>query len=159
LTYRFVDLNLERPRIRVNLAYQVSNRLQVGLEWNPDASEVNPTLNYTLAFETERMPMVNFGTSSDRIGTPKGPRSYFVTFAKTFDSRVVPYFSINYSEFEDGWNFPFGMNIFLDKHWVLLPMHDGRKSHLLLTYRGERFSASALWVWYRHPGVSVSWNF
>lgn len=139
--------------------YQVNQRLQLGLEYNPNAREVGPLANYMLNFESATAPMINLGTSSDRIGTPPGPRSYYATFAKTFWSRVVPYVSINYSEHEGGFNFPFGANIFLDKHWVLLPMHDGRKSHLLLTYRGEDLSVSLMWVWFKHPGISISWGF
>lgn len=150
---------MPRPRYRVNLSYQATPRLQLGLEYNPKAREVNPILNYMLNFETERMPMINFGTSSDRIGTPAGPRAYFMTFSKTVDSRFVPYISLNYSEFEDGFNFPFGVNFFIDKNWVLLPMHDGRKTHLLLTHRGPSASVSLMAVWLKHPGISLSWQF
>ena len=139
--------------------YRVDRKLSIGFEYNPLAGEVNPLLNYMIQEETDRMPLINFGTSSDRIGTPKGPQAYYVTFAKTIQSRVVPYVSINYSEFEKGLNFPFGANIFLDKNWVLLPMHDGRKTHLLMTYRTERSSVSFMLIWMKHPGVSLSWNF
>jgi hypothetical protein len=69
-----VDIDLPRPRYRVNLAYQVNPRLQLGMEYNPKAGELNPTLNYMVQFENEKLPMINFGTSSDRIGTPPGPR-------------------------------------------------------------------------------------
>ncbi len=71
----------------------------------------------------------------------------------------MPYVSLNYSEHEDGFNVPFGANIFLGNAWVLIPMHDGRKSHLMLTYRERNWSASLLWVWLRHPGVAFSVGF
>jgi len=154
-----IDIDLERPRYRFTGMYQASPKLQLGLEYNPAANEVGPLLNYMIQPETDRQPMMNFGTSSDRIGTPPGPRSYYITFAKTLDSRVVPYISLNYSEYEDGFNFPIGMNIFLDQNWVLLPMHDGRKTHLMLTYRGGSSSVSFVWVWLKHPGISFSWQF
>ena len=130
------------------------------MEYNPNAREVGPLVNWMINYESEKWPMVNFGTSSDRIGTPIGPRAYYVTFAKTITSlNIVPYASINYSEFDAGFNFPFGANVFLDKHWVLLPMFDGRKTHLLLTYRGDSFSVSLIWVWLKHPGIGMSWGF
>lgn len=139
--------------------YQVDKRLQLGIEYNPLANEVGPLVNYMVAFEDKNWPMINIGTSSDRIGTPPGPQSYYVTFSKTFaDAAVAPYVSLSYSESERGFTIPFGANIFLDKNWVLLPMYDGRKMHLLLTYRAEKFSVSLIWVWLKHPGIGLSWK-
>lgn len=159
LSFRLVDIDLDRPRYRFTGMYQVNPCLALGIEANPSANEVGPLLNYMIQPETESLPMMNFGTSSDRIGTPAGPRSYYVTFAKTVGTHLLPYVSLNYSEFEDGLNFPFGVSIFLNQNWVLLPMNDGRKSHLMLTYRGGSSSVSFIWVWFKHPGISFSWQF
>lgn len=140
--------------------YQVSPKLQIGLEYNPVVSELAPLLNYEILSETENSPLISFGTSSDRIGTPEGTRCYYLTFSKAIHgANIAPYVSINYSEFEDGLNFPFGVNINLSEDWVLLPMNDGRRTHLLLTYRQMQYSVSLMWVWFRHPGVSLSWKF
>ena len=104
--------------------------------------------------------MINVGTSSDRIGTPRGPHAYYVTFAKGIrELRMAPYLSINYSEFDRRINFPFGVNIALNANWDTMFMHDGRKSHALLTFKGDRFNVTLLWVWFKHPGISVSWGF
>lgn len=104
--------------------------------------------------------MISFGTSSDRIGTPPPNKAYFVTFAKSIPNRpLAPYVSINYSETDQRLNFPFGMNIGLNPQWDLLPMNDGRHSHLLLTWKGKDMSASLIWAWFKRPGVSVSWKF
>ncbi len=103
--------------------------------------------------------MISFGTSSDRIGTPPGPHCYYVTFAKGIQAlNAAPYFSVNYSEFDRGVNFPFGVNVGITPELSTMFMNDGRKSHLLLTYRQESFSVSALWIWFRHPGISISWG-
>lgn len=139
--------------------YQVDPKLQIGVEYNPKADEVGPLLNYMIQLETVDKPMLNFGLSSDRIGTPPGPMCYYITAAKTFQSRYVPYVSLNYSEHDNGFTIPFGMSIFLTPKWVLLPMNDGKKSHLMLTHRGQTSSVSLLWVWYKHPGISFSWHF
>lgn len=140
--------------------YRIDDRLQLGLEFNPGARELGPLVNYMVNFETENTPMINFGTSSDRIGTPAGEQSYYFTFAKTVQSRVLPYVSLNYSEYNGGFNFPFGASFFIDQNWVLMPMYDGQRSHLMLTYRAaEGYSASLMWVWFKHPGVSLSWQF
>lgn len=139
--------------------YRVDSRLQLGIELNPGAGEIGPLVNYMVNLETETMPMINFGTSSDRIGTPAGVQSYYFTFAKTVDSKIVPYVSLNYSEYDSGFNFPFGASIYLNNNWVLMPMNDGSRSHLLLTYRQPSQSVSLMWVWLKHPGVSFSWQF
>lgn len=138
----------------------MDRRLSLGVEYNPLAEEVGPLLNYMIAEETETRPMINFGTSSDRIGTPAGPSAYYLTFAKTLPgSNVVPYVSLNYSEYDGRFNIPFGANIFLDDRWVLLPMFDGNRSHLMLTHRGSDCSVSLMLVWMKHPGISISWGF
>ena len=138
----------------------VTPDLQLGVEINPGVQEFGPLLNWTVARETATAPMLNFGTSSDRIGTPSGTRSYYLTAAKSLQQwSIVPYASIAYSTFEEKVLFPFGVGIHLGEKWVLTPMNDGRKSHLMLTHRGEDMSVSLLWIWLRHPGVSVSWGF
>lgn len=114
--------------------------------------------NLILQTETENRPHISLGTSSDRIGTPEGPKSYYATFAKALPG-VAPYVSINYSEFEDGFNFPFGASFALNSTFDLLAMNDGRKSHLLLTYKQPSYNLSLMWIWLRRPGISVSFGF
>jgi len=134
--------------------------LQAGIEYNPNAREVGLIGNYILATETANQPMINLGTSSDRIGTPPGPRAYYVTFAKSFpELKLGPYVSVNYSEHDREINFPFGLSYELMPKWSSMFMNDGRRSHLLLTYTEEDWSVSAMWVWFKHPGISVSFGF
>lgn len=110
--------------------------------------------------ESAKLPHLSLGTSSDRIGTPKGPKSYYLTAARSLDGgRFNPYASLNYSDFEDGFNIPFGLSMRIDKGLSATLMNDGRRSHALLTYSRENWSLSLMWVWFRHPGVSFSWGF
>lgn len=135
-------------------------RLQVGIEYNPGADEVGFIGNLTIAEETETHPHASLGTSSDRIGTPEGFQCYYMTIAKSFPSTGLgAYVSFNYSEFEDGVNFPFGVSYDIRPDLRALFMNDGRKSHGLLTYQDETWSVSLLWVWFRHAGISFSWGF
>jgi hypothetical protein len=130
------------------------------LEWNPNAREAGFIGNYILSPETEKWPMVSLGTSSDRIGTPPGPHMYYATFAKGFPNyKIAPYISINYSEYEQGFTFPWGINYSISPTWDALFMNDGRKSHLLVTYKQPSYNVSLMWIWFRHPGISVSWGF
>jgi len=157
---RYVDTEAVRPRWRFNLFYRVTPRFQAGVEYNAAAGEINPVANWIVTPETERYPMVTLGTSSDRIFSPPGTQSYFVTFAKGFPRyRVAPYVSIFYSEWEDKILFPFGVNVQLADQWDLMPMHDGRNTHVLLTYKMARVNVSAMLIKMRYPGISVGFSF
>ena len=137
--------------------YRFVPRFQAGFEYNVAADEIAPIANWIISPETPKYPMVSFNVSSDRLGTPKGPMGYGLTFARGFERlHVAPYVTVRYSEFEHGINFPVGMNIQIDKQWSLLPLNDGRKSHILLTYSQKNYSLSLMYVWFRHPGISVS---
>lgn len=119
-----------------------------------------PTANWIMTTETTRYPMLSLGTSSDRIGSREGTQGYYLTIAKSVPKwHVAPYFSINYSATDRGINYPFGANIALAPQWDLLPMNDGRRSHLLLTYKQKSYSISLLAVYMRHVGVSVGFAF
>lgn len=133
----------------------------MGLESNPAVGEVLPTLNWILAPGGHNRPLVSFGTSSDRIFTPEGNRAYYVSVAQGIEgTQLAPYVSVNYSEFENGLNFPFGVNIGLSDEVGLLPMHDGRKTHLLLTFKQPSANVTIMAVdlgrlrW----GVSIGWG-
>ncbi len=104
--------------------------------------------------------MVSLGTSSDRIFSPSGTQSYYVTFAKGFPRyRIGPYVSVFYSEWEDKIIFPFGVNVSLAPQWDFLPMHDGRNTHLLLTYKLAKTNVSLMLIKMRHPGISLGFSF
>jgi len=153
-------VSYERARWRFTASHRLTPRLQLGVEWNPAGKEANPIGNYILTPETNEWPMVSLGTSSDRIGTPPGPMAYYMTFAKAIPSlKAGPYFSINYSEYEKAFNFPFGINFSLTPELDLLYMNDARKSHILLTIKQPKFNLSFMWIHLKHPGISISWGF
>ena len=138
----------------------MAHRLQLGLEYNPVAGEVGPLATLFLLTETERRPAVFLGTSSDRIGSPEGKQAYYLTAAKYLPPfRTSPYASLNYSEWDKGWNVPFGANIELGRGVSLQPMYDGHRTHLLGTYATERYSATLIWAWLERAGVAVSVGF
>jgi hypothetical protein len=55
--------------------------------------------------------------------------------------------------------FAFGCNVSLSPRWDFMPMHDGRNTHLLLTYRTANKNISLLLVKMRYPGISVGFGF
>ena len=140
--------------------YRVIPTLQLGVEVNPVAGEVGPLATCFLLTETERRPAVFLGTSSDRIGSPKGTQAYYITGAKYVPAlRVSPYASLNYSEWDDGWNLPFGANIELGRGFSIQPMYDGNRTHLLGTYATERISTTLVWAWLERAGIAMSVGF
>jgi hypothetical protein len=155
-----VDTELDRPRYRATASYRIVPRAQIGLELNPAAGEVSPLATVFLLHEQARWPGMFVGTSSDRIGSPEGTQSYYLTAIKNLDP--VPasaYASLNYSEWDDGWNVPFGAFVDIGRGFGVQPMYDGHRTHLLGTWQNERVSVSAMWVWLERAGLAVSFGF
>ena len=140
--------------------YRVDPRLQIGIEYNPSAEEIGPLFNWVAQEETDALPHVSFGTSSDRIFTPKGYQGYFVTLAKSLhNSNLAPYVGLSYSEYEETILVPFGLNVALAPEWDLLGMNDGRNTHALLTYKTEAVNYSLILIKMQHFGVSIGIGF
>ena len=157
---RYVNTELERPRWRATANYRVIPTLQLGVEYNLVVAELSPLATWFLLTETERRPALFLGTSSDRIGSPEGMQAYYATVAKYLPPiRTSPYVSLNYSEWDEGWNVPFGANVTLGGGYSLQPMYDGNRTHLLATYANSRYSLSAVWAWLEDAGVAVSVGF
>jgi hypothetical protein len=157
---RWVDVDLDRPRWRSTLNYRLHRRLQIGVEINPAADEVGPLLTAFLLTEGHRRPALFVGTSSDRIGSPAGKQSYYLTAAKHHPRwPVSAYMSLNYSEWDVDWNVPFGVEFELGQHFSVRPMYDGNRTHLTFNYQNQRYSASLLWVWLERFGVAFSTRF
>ncbi|HVL39357.1 MAG TPA: hypothetical protein VM328_08215 [Fimbriimonadaceae bacterium] len=157
---RYVDLDVDRARWRFTLSRRLNPRLSLGAEVNPEVGEVGPLLNWVVQQETAERPLITMGTSSDRIGTPRGYHSAYITVARSLpELRIAPYLSVSYSGYEKGLVFPFGCNVSLARNWDLMAMNDGRRSHLLLTYKGASFSVTLMSVWLQRFGIGVSWGF
>lgn len=142
------------------MLYRATPRLGVGLEFNPVVGEVVPNFNWIAMTETESLPMVTFGLSSDRIFTDEGNLAFMTTFAKSIPgTSLAPYVGVNYSQAEDGWLFPAGVNWTIDEHWSLLPMYDGRNGHLMLTYAQKNWNVTGLYLKGQRWGLSIGIGF
>jgi hypothetical protein len=157
---RYVDTELDRPRWRSTLSYRVVPTLQVGVEYNPAAGEVGPIATWFFLTEQGHRPAAFLGTSSDRIGSPEGTQSYYLTVAKNLDPiPVSAYASLNYSEWDEGINVPFGANVEIYPGLTLQPMYDGHRTHLLGTWSAERFSITLIYAWLERAGIAASVGF
>ena len=134
--------------------------VQLGVEWNPAAEEVGPIATWFLSTETDRRPAVFVGTSSDRIGSPPHTQSYYLTIAKSFVTvPVAPYATLNWSEWDEALNIPFGMQVRLGSNLSVQPMYDGHRSHILGTWSNRRVSATLIWAWFETLGFAGSVGF
>jgi len=150
---------VDRARWRSTANVRVLPSLQLGVEFNAHAEEVGPLVTWFLATERDVRPAVFLGTSSDRIGSPAGKQSYYVTVAKQLSRLPVSaYASLNYSEWDESLNVPFGATLAVGGGLSVRPMFDGDRTHLLVSLAGSRAAVSFLWVWLERPGVSVSFE-
>lgn len=151
---------LDRPRWRSTANYRIHQRLQIGVEYNPQAKEIGPLFSLFLFTETEKRPALFLGTSSDRIGSPAGKQSYFATASKYVPALHASFYaSLNYSEWDDAFNVPFGMTLELGKGFSVRPMYDGDRGHLMVNYYATQYGVSLMYVWFETAGVSFSFGF
>ena len=151
---------MDRPQWRFTANYSLHHRLQVGVELNPKAKEAGPLVTLFLLTETETRPALFLGTSSDRIGSPAGDQSYFATVSKYIPRlRTSFYCSLNYSEWDEKLNVPFGVGVELGKGFSFRPMYDGDRGHLMLNYFAAQYGVSVIYVWLETMGISFSLGF
>ena len=157
---RYVDTDVERARWRLTASYRVVSFAQIGLEYNPSATEVAPIATVFLTTETDERPAVFLGTSTDRIGSPEGTQQYYATASKLAPwFPVSAYATITYSEWDDGINFPFGAEWYVAGGFSVRGMYDGNQPHAVVSWFGERYGISLMAVWLDTFGISVAGGF
>jgi hypothetical protein len=68
--------------------------------------------------------------------------------------------TLNYSEWDDALNVPFGAAFDLGRSFTVRYMYDGARSHALLDrFVGDRFGISVLAIWLERFGVAVHGGF
>ena len=137
--------------------HRFAPNFKAGIEWNANVDEIGVVVNWLAMRETETRPALMFGTSSDRIGTPSG-QSYFATVSKSF-SRVAPYAGVSWSEYEERFLYPFGLNVAVGKGWSAMLINDGVHTHLSATYARRNASLTVLAVERKKFGVTLGTTF
>ena len=139
---------------------RLHRNVQAGVEYNPAAGDVAPLATVFLLTETERRPAAFLGTSSDRIGSPAGTQSYYLTVAKFAPLvRTGFYASLSWSEWDERFNFPFGAQVEFGRGVYVRPMYDGERSHGLAGAAFGRFNAAFVWAWFEKIGASLAIGF
>ena len=153
-------LDGERPRWRLTLNYRLHQRFQFGIEYNIVVQEVSPLFSLFLFTETALRPALFLGTSSDRIGSPKGEHAYFLTATKRLPRLPISaYATINYSEWDNTLNFPFGVSVDFGNGFSVRPMYDGDHYHFTFNYFQRQAGVSLMYIWLERFGIAMSTAF
>ena len=163
---RVIPGAVARASLRATMTYRLHPRLTAGIEVNPRAEEdagiVSPLVNWLAISETARRPAVIIGTSSDRIGTPRG-QSFYATLSKNLKREtglpIAPYAGISYGTYEHRWLPIGGLNVYFSEHISGLVIFDGSRVHPMLTYSRGRYAVSFLLAFGNKPGISTSISF
>lgn len=151
-------IKVDRAQWRNTLTYRINSDLRVGVEYNPLGDDVGVLANWRVLRETESRPAVVLGTSSDRIGTPRG-RAYYVTVSKEVADDFSLYVGAMYGEFEDKVRIPAGASYRFDDRWSALVAYDGVNAHPMVTYNWDRYNLTLLMVGSKYPGLSFGVGF
>jgi hypothetical protein len=154
---------IPRAQVRTTLTYRLHPRLTAGVEFNPRAEEpgdkVNPLVNWVALSETEKRPALILGTSSDRIGTPRG-QSFYATLSKNLNHEtglpIAPYVGVSYGSYEHRWLPLAGLNVRFSRNLSSLVIFDGVRVHPLLNYTHGRHTFSFVLAFSNRPGFSYS---
>lgn len=155
-----------RASMRTTLTYRLHPRLTTGLEVNPRADEaggrISPLVNWLAVTETDKRPALILGTSSDRIGTPKG-QSFYATLSKNLKREtrlpVAPYGGVAYSTYQHRWLPLAGLNVYFTRNFSSTVIYDGVRVHPLLNYTRGRHAFSFVLAFANKPGISYSISF
>ncbi|MBL8863786.1 MAG: hypothetical protein JNK02_17485 [Planctomycetes bacterium] len=125
---------------------------------------MRPIATWRVVDETESLPALILGTSSDRIGTSSG-NAYTAALAKDLEAwtglPIAPYAGIYYGTEEYEWDAIGGLLVRWDEDWASYHMWDGRNFHnmverwfagghtlgLLLAELDGRYSLGVSWTW------------
>ena len=150
--------------MRATLIYRLHPRFHIGLEYNAKVGEVHPLVTFIPVTETLNRPAVIIGLSSDRIGTPKGESSAYVTLSKDLQHwtglPIAPYGGVVYGTYEDRFRFIGGLNIRFHPKFTSLIQFDGVKVHPSLTYSfSDSHALTFLMIRGKDPGMTYTFSF
>jgi hypothetical protein len=134
----------------------------LGVEYNPLADDVRPLVNWIALKEKEKRPALMFGTSSDRIGTPRG-QAYFATLSKNLKDLtgvpIAPYAGVSYGTFDDRLRAIGGLWAGFGKGFSTTVIWDGEDLHPTVSYQAGQHVFTLLWVDLENVGLAYSLAF
>ncbi|MFO1008900.1 MAG: hypothetical protein U1F29_02425 [Planctomycetota bacterium] len=97
-------VDVERARLDLALAYQVTPRFSVGIDWAPEANDVGVNARWLAVPETDTRPGLVVGTGPDRLGTPSG-RAVYALLSKDLEDAtglaIAPFVGLAYGDHDE----------------------------------------------------------
>lgn len=159
---RFITNQIDRAKWRNTLTFQALPRLSIGIEYNPLAGKVSPLANFVALTETNTRPAIILGTSSDRIGTPRG-QSFYATASKNFKREIglpiSPYIGVAYGTHENRVRLIGGLNVNFGKGFGSTVLFDGVKVHPTFTYSFKQHQFGLILAQGKNIGANYSISF
>lgn len=161
---RLLHGQVDRAAVRSTLIYRIHPRFHLGVEYNAKVGEVHPLVTFIPVTETHNRPAIIFGISSDRIGTPEGESSFYLTASKDLEHwtglPIAPYAGIVYGTYEHRFRAIGGLNIRFHPRLTSLIQFDGVKVHPGLTYTyNDAHAFTFLMVRGKDPGMTYTFSF
>ncbi len=155
---------VDRAAVRSTLIYRLHPRFHIGVEYNVKVGEVHPLITFIPVTETQNRPAIIMGLSSDRIGTPKGESSAYVTASKDLEHwtglPIAPYAGVVYGMYEHKFRVIGGLNIRFHPKVTSLIQFDGVKVHPSITYSLNNTHAfTFLMIRGKDPGMTYTLSF
>lgn len=158
---RWVPEKPDHGKYYMNLGYQVTDSLRLGVDWRPLTGDVSPLVNWRALSETDSRPALILGMSNDDFGNINSD-SYYGTFSKhvgTFkDINISLYGGATYIE-NLGEIRPVGGLHWSKGAWSGLLMYSGVDEHASISRRLGRHTVTFLMFDLKLPGVAYGYSF
>jgi hypothetical protein len=145
-----------RAPLEYSLVHPVSERLQLGIEYNYSEENISPIAMYRLIDATEDTPAVMLGTSSAWPSSEVDGNAYTVTLAKMLDEDTSATLGAAYIPDNDDWRMPASLSRRLTETLSASVMYDGDTLHPLLILDQAGASISFILLGGEDPAISVS---
>lgn len=159
LGYRYASGQIPRATQRVTAMWRAHPRLSLGVEFQPETTQVGPLVNALLMEEGDTRPAVMAGTSSDRIGTRSG-QAYYLTVSKNLQAwtglPVAPYVGLSYGTYAHVLRPVAGLDIRLPRDFGALILFDGVHVHPTFDWTWKNLTLGFLLVEGKDPGFSTT---
>ena len=97
-------IDVDRARLGLSLAYQVTPTLSAGIDWAPEANDVGVNARWLAVPETDTWPGLVVGTGPDRLGTPSGRAVYALVSKDLEDATglaIAPFVGLSYGDHDE----------------------------------------------------------
>ena len=119
----------------------MSDRLRVGLEYNPQGNDLGVLANWRALDETATRPALVLGTSSARIGTEDG-RAVYATLSKDLtnilDLPIAPYVGVAWDGGDDKLQDLAGIVVRYGYDLSSTHFYDGENLHHMLSWNAPK---------------------